>query len=442
MELLERIFGIRSRHSTLSNELIGGVSTYMTLAYILIVQPIVLSAAGMEFGAVLTATALASALACFIMGFYANYPIALAPAMGHNFYFAFAVVLGMGIAWQEALAAVFTAGVLFVGLTLLGIRRTIMDALPLSLLNAIGVGIGLLIALVGLEWSGIIVDAQGTLVGLGDLSNGATLLSLFGLGGLSILAVRGTRGAILIAIALSALAGFASGLLEYRGLFSAPPSLSPTAFALDFSLFWSAEFWVIVAVFIFLDLFDTIGTFAAVAPEAGLTRSDGTPDISNKAMLADSSATVIGALLGTSTITSYVESASGIAEGARTGLAAVVTGVLLLLSPLLYPLIQSVAGGVQVSPALTLYPVAAPVLIFIGVVMMKRVRGIDWERMSEAIPAFLTITVMMLSLSITEGIAFGIISYSLLSLFERSTKVHILLHVLALILLGRYLFLV
>ncbi len=440
--MLERIFGIQARHSTLKNELIGGVSTYIALAYILIVQPIVLSAAGMDFGAVLTATAVGSAIACFIMGFYANYPVALAPAMGHNFYFAFAVVLGMGISWQAALAATFVAGVIFVLLTFIGIRQHILSALPMSLMNAIGVGIGLLIALVGLEWSGIIVDAPGTLVGLGNLSEPSVLLSLFGLAVISVLMVRGVSAAFIIGIAISAVAGIVFNIIEYKGIFSAPPSLAPTAFALDLSLLMHAEFWVVVAVFLFLDIFDTLGTLVGIAPEAGMVKEDGSPDISNRALLADGGGTVVGALLGTSTITSYVESASGIAAGARTGLAAVVTGVLLLLSPLLYPLIQTVAGGVKLSEMLTLYPVTAPVLIIIGVVMMKRVSAIAWDRYAEAIPAFLTIVVMMLSVSITEGIAFGVISYSFLSFFERESRVHWLLHLIALVLVGRYLFLV
>jgi len=442
MAVLERIFGIQARHSTLRNEIIGGVSTYVALAYILIVQPIVLSAAGMDFGAVLTATAVGSAIACFIMGFYANYPVALAPAMGHNFYFAFAVVLGMGISWQAALAATFAAGVIFVLLTFIGIRQHILKALPMSLMNAIGVGIGLLIALVGLEWSGIIVGAPGTLVGLGNLSEPSVLLSLFGLAVISVLMVRGVSAAFIIGIVISAVAGIMFNIIEYKGVFSAPPSLAPTAFQLDLSLLAGSEFWVVVAVFLFLDIFDTLGTLVGIAPEAGMVKKDGLPDISSRALLADGSGTVVGALLGTSTITSYVESASGIAAGARTGLAAVVTGVLLLLSPLLYPLIQTVAGGVKLSETLTLYPVTAPVLIIIGVVMMKRVRDIDWERYAEAIPAFLTIVVMMLSVSITEGIAFGVISYSFLSFFDRKSRVHWLIHVIALILLGRYLFLV
>ena len=435
--MFERLFALKARQSSLKNEIIGGVTTYVTMAYILVVQPIVLSAAGMDFGAVLTATAVGSALACFIMGLYANYPVALAPAMGHNFYFAFAVVLGMGISWQAALTATFTAGVLFVVLTLLGVRQQIMKALPESLMHAISVGIGLLIALVGLEWSGIIAAAPGTLVGLGDLSAAPTVLALSGLAIISILMVRRTPGALLIGLLVTALIGVLTGIMAFQGVASAPPSPAPTAFALDFSMLLSAEFWLVVAIFLFLDLFDTLGTLVGLAPEMGRVTAKKAA-IDDKALLADAGGTVIGALLGTSTITSYIESASGIQSGARTGLAAVVTGILLLLSPLLYPLIQTIAGGVKVSETLTLYPVTAPVLIIIGLMMMKRSTRIDWERPVAAIPAFLTITVMMLSVSITEGIAFGVIGYSLLSLFDREEKAHPVIHLLAVILIGRY----
>lgn len=433
--MFERLFALKVRQSSLKNEIIGGVTTYVTMAYILVVQPIVLSAAGMDFGAVLTATAVGSALACFIMGLYANYPVALAPAMGHNFYFAFAVVLGMGISWQAALTATFTAGVLFVLLTLIGVRQQIMKALPESLMHAISVGIGLLIALVGLEWSGIIAAAPGTLVGLGDLSAAPTVLALSGVAIISILMVRRTPGALLIGLLVTALIGVLTGIMAFQGVVSAPPSPAPTAFALDFSMLLSAEFWLVVAIFLFLDLFDTLGTLVGLAPEMGRVTAKKAA-IDDKALLADASGTVIGALLGTSTI--LHRKRLGDPKRARTGLAAVVTGILLLLSPLLYPLIQTIAGGVKVSESLTLYPVTAPVLIIIGVMMMKRSTRIDWERPVAAIPAFLTITVMMLSVSITEGIALGMIGYSLLSLFDREEKAHPVIHLLAVILIGRY----
>jgi AGZA family xanthine/uracil permease-like MFS transporter len=441
MGFIERRFQVGARHSSVRTEVIGGVTTYAALAYILVVQPIVLSIAGMDFGAVLTATAVGSAIACFIMGFAANYPVALAPAMGHNFYFTFAVVIGMGISWQGALTAVFVAGVLFLLLTLAGVRQQVLDALPESLMNAISVGIGLLIALVGLEWMGVIVDAQGTLVKLGDLSSPPVLLSLAGLAILSVMLVRRVSGALVVGLLLTALIGLGTGIIGFKGVVSAPPTLAPTAFKLDFSLLLQPDFWTVVAVFLFLDVFDTIGTLVGVAPEAGMMK-EGRVQISNRALMADAGGTVAGSLLGTSTITSYVESAAGIGAGARTGLAAVVTGVLLLLSPFFYPLVQTIAGGVKVSEALTLYPVTAPVLVIIGVLMMKRAAFIRWESPAVAIPAFLTIVIMMLSVSITDGIAFGLISYSLLSLVAPKEKAHPVIHLLALLLLLRYIFLV
>jgi AGZA family xanthine/uracil permease-like MFS transporter len=440
MGIIERRFQIRARGSTVRNEVVGGITTYATLAYILVVQPIVLSMTGMEFGAVLSATAIGSASACFIMGLVANYPIALAPAMGHNFYFALTVVLGMGISWRAALTATLIAGILFLLLTLAGLRKQVLDALPDSLMNAISVGIGLLIALVGLEWSGIIVDAQGTLVRLGNLSSPPVLLSLAGLAILSVLLVRKVPGALLIGLLSTALLGLLLGITDFKGVLSAPPSLAPTAFQLDFSLLLQPEFWIVVAVFLFLDVFDTIGTLVGIAPEAGMMK-EGNIEIGNRALVADAGGTIAGSLLGTSTITCYIESAAGIQAGARTGFAAIFTGMLLLVSPFFYPLVQTIAGGVKMSETLTLYPVTAPVLIIIGVMMMKRSPGIRWESPVTAIPALLTIVIMMLSVSITDGIAFGLISYSLLSLAAPEEKAHPIIHVLAVLLVLRYVFL-
>jgi AGZA family xanthine/uracil permease-like MFS transporter len=441
MEIIERRFQVSARGSTVRAEVIGGITTYVTLAYILVVQPIVLSMAGMEFGAVLSATAIGSAIASFLMGIAGNYPIALAPAMGHNFYFALTVVLGMGISWQGALTATLIAGILFLLLTLAGVRKQVVDALPEFLMNAISVGIGLLIALVGLEWSGIIVDAKGTLVGLGDLSSPPVLLSLTGLAILSVLLVRGVPGSLLIGLLSTALLGLLLDIIDFKGVLSAPPSLAPTAFQLDFSLLLQLDFWMVVAVFLFLDVFDTIGTLIGVAPEAGMMKRDKVV-ISDRALIADAAGTIAGSLLGTSTITCYIESAAGMQAGARTGLAAVVTGLLLLVSPFFYPLVQTVAGGVYISETLTLYPVTAPVLVIIGMMMMKRAPGIQWETPVTAIPALLTIIVMMLSVSITDGIAFGLISYSLLSLAAPDEKAHPIIHILALLLVLRYVFLV
>jgi AGZA family xanthine/uracil permease-like MFS transporter len=439
--LLERQFKLSRRQSSVPDELIGGATTYMTLAYIVFVQPVVLSSAGMDFGAVLTATCLSSAFACILMGLAANYPIALAPAMGHNFYFTYTVVLAMGISWQAALAATFAAGLIFLVLTWAGIRRRVMDALPSSLMNAIGCGIGLMIALVGLEWAGIIVAKPGTYVGLGELGLPPVLLALFGLAVTSVLLVRRVPGAILIGIVLTTVMGVSVGLIRFHGVVSAPPSIRPTFFQLDLAGLLSWDMLVVVAVFLFLDVFDTIGTLVGIAPEAGLTKN-GRVDIGREALMVDASGTVVGSLLGTSTITCYVESAAGIQSGARTGLAAVTTGLLLLVTPLFYPLVKLVEGGIAVSESVKLYPVTAPALIIVGVLMMKAAGKVDWSEPLDAIPAFLTIIIMPLAVSITDGIAFGLIAYSGLSIVAgKARDLAWPLHLCAVLLLLRYVFL-
>ena len=440
--MFERFFKLSAHGSTLNRELLGGVTTYLAMVYIVFVQPAVLSVAGMDFGAVLMATCIGSAFACILMGLLANYPIALAPAMGHNFYFVYAVVLGMGIGWQQALAAVFIAGVIFFIISLTSIRHQIINAVPKSLANAIGCGIGLLISLIGFEWGGIIVSKPGTYVGLGDLGSPPVLLTLAGLILTAIFYVRKIAGATLLGIMATAIIALTFGLVKFHGVFSVPPSLVPTFCHFDFNGFLSLDMIVVIATFLFLDIFDTLGTLIGVAPAAGLVK-DGKFEIKRNALLADAGGTVAGALLGTSTITSYVESSTGIQAGARTGLAALVTGGLFLVTPFFYPLIQLIGGGIKVSDAVTLYPVTSPALIIIGVMMMKGAKEIDWHSPADAIPAFLTIIVMQLSVSITDGIAFGFISYSILSIFSgkfRSTGPA--LHVCALMLLLRYIFFV
>ena len=440
--MFERYFKLSEHGSTLNRELLGGMTTYLSMVYIVFVQPAVLSAAGMDFSAVLMATCIGSAFACILMGLLANYPIALAPAMGHNFYFVYAVVLGMGVSWQQALAAVFIAGIIFFIISLTSIRHQIINAIPKSLGNAIGCGIGLLISLVGFEWGGIIVSKPGTYIGLGDLGSPPVLVTLAGLTLTAIFYVRKIAGATMLGIMVTTIIALTCGMVNFHGVFSAPPSLEPTFCHFDFSGFMSLEMVVVIATFLFLDVFDTMGTLIGVAPAAGLVKN-GKFEIKRNALLADAGGTVVGAMLGTSTITSYVESSTGIQAGARTGLAALVTGGLFLLTPLFYPLIQLIGGGVKVSDTLTLYPITAPALIIIGVMMMRGAKDIDWQAPAEAIPAFLTIIVMQLSVSITDGIAFGFISYSILSLFNgkfRSTGPAI--HICALVLLLRYIFFV
>ncbi len=416
--MLDRWFKLAELRTDVRTEILAGATTFVTMAYIIVVQPTVLQAAGMDFGAVLVATCLSSALATIVMAFLANYPIALAPAMGHNFFFAYTVVLGMKVPWQIALGAVFISGSIFILLSFVGLREAVIHAVPDSLKQAIAVGIGLLIALVGLEWSGIVVDAPGTLVGLGNLKSPPVLLALFGVGTISILLVLGVRGAILWGMGASTLVALASGLVEYQGLVSLPPSVAPTFLKLDIAGAFDLGLVTVIFVFLLLDLFDTVGTLIGVSQQAGLIK-DGTLPRARQALLADAMGTVGGGLLGTSTVTSYIESAAGVSAGGRSGLANLVTASLFLVSLFFFPLIRMVGGGYQASGGAVLYPITAPALILVGSIMVRNVREIPWDDYTEAIPAFLTMIMMPLAFSITEGIAFGFIAFVFLKTVTR-----------------------
>jgi AGZA family xanthine/uracil permease-like MFS transporter len=441
--MIEKLFQLRASGTTLKREIVAGCTTFMTLSYIIFVQPAVLSAAGMDSGAVMAATCITSAFAMVLMALLANYPIALAPGMGHNFYFTFTVCLTLGISWQIALGAVFIAGVLFVLLSFVGLREKVMGILPVSLRNAIPAGIGLLIALVGLEWAGLIVDSPATYVMLGDLKSAPALLSVFGLVVIAILFALNVRGAILIGILASTVAGLIFGLVKFEGVVSAPPSIAPTFFKLQIpNIFVAPELIAIIVMFIFLDLFDTVGTLVGVGQQAGLM-VDGKLPRARQALFTDAVATSTGALLGTSTVTSYIESASGISAGGRTGLTNIVTAILMLLALFFSPLIKMVGAGYAGGENMTLYPVIAPALIIIGCLMLKNVVSINWDDFTESIPAFLTLLMMPLTISITEGIAFGFISYALLKLVSgRGRQVHWLIYLFAVLFVARYIWLV
>lgn len=434
----ERRFALAQNATTVRTEILAGVTTFLTLAYIIFVQPVVLSACGMDFGAVVVATCISSAIATLLMAFFANYPIAVAPAMGHNFFFAFGVVIGMKVPWQVALGGVAVAGILFVLTAGIGLREKLITAIPESLKHAIAVGIGLLIAVVGLEWAGIIVDSPGTLVTLGSLHSGPVLLCLFGLAVMSALFALKVRGAVLGGMLAATLAGLATDLVHYQGIFSAPPSLAPTLLKLDILGAFRPHMVAVIFVFFFLALFDSVGTLVGVAGQAGLMRG-GTLPRARQALLADAVGTVCGAGLGTSTVTAYIESATGVAAGGRTGLANVVTAALFLLALPFYPLVKMIGGGYQTADGKMLYPVIAPALIVVGTMMMQGVRKVDWDDMTEAIPSFLTIILMPLAFSITEGIAFGFIAYSFLKIVTgRWREAHWLVHTFALLFLVRY----
>ena len=439
--MLDRLFHLTANRTTVRTELIAGATTFLAMAYIVFVQPAVLGAAGMDFGAVMVATCLASAAATLLMGLLANYPIAVAPAMGHNFFFAFTVCVAMKVPWRTALGAVFLAGVLFILTATIGLRERLIVAIPGSLKHAMAVGIGLLIALIGLQWGGLVADSPGTLVTLGRLSSPPALLTLAGLAVVAILLARGVTGALLIGIFVSTVAGLAFGIVHYQGLAGMPPSLAPTLFQLDVRDALSGPMFPVILVFLLLALFDSVGTLVGVANHAGLLR-DGTLPRARQALLADAIGTVAGALLGTSTVTAYIESSTGVSAGGRTGLANVVTASLFLLSLFFYPLVRMVGGGYPAGGTLVLYPVVAPALILVGSFMMAGVREIPWDDLTEAIPAFLTMIVMPLTVSITEGIAFGFVSYAVLKLATgRGREAHPLVYAFAVLFVARYVWL-
>jgi len=439
--MLQRLFRLREHKTDVKTELMAGVTTFMTLSYIIFVQPTVLSACGMDFGAVLVATCAASALATFLMGIYANYPIALAPGMGQNFFFAYTVVLGMGIPWEKALGAVFISGVLFFLLSFFGFREKLIDGIPDSLKEAIAVGIGLFIAMIGFQWSGIVVGSPSTLVDLGSFHSAPVMVSSFGLVLTVILVALHVRGALLWGILATALAGLPVGVVKYHGIVGPVPSIAPTFLKLDIAGAFDLGLVSVVFIFFFLALFDSVGTLIGVSNQAGLL-VDGKLPRAKEALSADAFGSVSGALLGTSTVTAYVESAAGVAEGGRTGLANMVTGILMVAALFLYPLSRMAGDGFKLANGTQIYPVVAPALIVVGSMMLRNVRRIRWEDSTEAIPAFLTMVLMPFAFSITEGIAFGFIAYSLLKLVtSRGREVHILVYLFAALFVIRYIFL-
>jgi len=396
-------------------EVIGGLTTFLAMAYILIVNPLMLSLDGitgipdemrMDKGAVFVATALAAAVGSIFMGLIARYPIGLAPGMGLNAFFAFSVVLGMGIPWQTALTGVLFSGLIFIVLSVSGLRETIINAIPTQLKYAVGAGIGLFITFLGFQNANIIVADPNTLVTLGDLTKGPTLLAIFGLVITVIMMVRKINGAIFYGMIMTTIVGMIFGLINMPDkIVSSVPSVAPTFGAAFEAIFqdptslFTAQFLVIVITFLFVDFFDTAGTLVAVANQAGLMKDDKLPR-AGKALLADSMATVTGAVFGTSTTTSYIESTAGVAAGARTGFASIVTGVLFLLMLFFSPLLFVITSEVT-----------APALIIVGVLMASSLGNIEWKRFEIAVPAFFTIIAMPLSYSIATGIAIGFIFY-------------------------------
>lgn len=403
--MLERLFKLSENKTSFRTEVLAGVTTFLTMCYIIIVNPMILSETGMDHGAVFVATCLAAAIGCLVMGIVANYPIALAPGMGLNAYFTYSVCLGMGVPWQTALAAVFVSGLVFIAISMFKIREAIVNAIPMSLKLAIGGGIGLFLALVALKNAGIIVDNPATLVGLGDIKQPTVLLALLGFFLIVIMHHFKVRGAIILSILVVTAIATALGLNEFKGIVGAVPSLAPTLLQMDFEGLFTASLVGVIFVFFLVDLFDSTGTLVGVSHRAGLLKDGKLPRL-KKALFADSTAIVAGAALGTSSTTPYIESASGVAAGGRTGLTAVFVGFMFLACLFLAPLAQSVPGFAT-----------APALLFVGVLMIQGITHIEWDDITEAVPAFLTIVFMPFTYSIADGIAMGFISYALVKLF-------------------------
>lgn len=438
---MEKFFKLKEHGTNVSTELLAGLTTFMTMAYILIVNPSILSATGMDAGALFTATALAAVVGTVAMALLANYPFALAPGMGLNAFFAFSVVLGMGYTWQVALTAVLVEGIIFLILTAVNVREALFNAIPLNLKYAVSAGIGLFIAFIGFQNAGIVVDNPATLVGLGDVTSTSVILAIIGVVITGILVVKNVKGSILLGILSTWVLTMICELLGWYvpnfettfpsipgAIVSAPPSIAPIAFQFDFSQLFSIEFLVVVFAFLFVDLFDTLGTLIGVSSKAGLLDKDGKLPKAKQALFADAIATTFGAAVGTSTTTTYIESAAGVSDGGRTGLTSMSTAVLFAVALLFSPVFLAVPGFAT-----------APALIVVGFYMMESVTKIDFGDFSEGIPAFLTLIVMPVTYSISEGIVFGFVSYTLINLVSgKKEKLNVLMYVITVLMLLKY----
>jgi AGZA family xanthine/uracil permease-like MFS transporter len=415
--MLQRLFGLDAHGTTVRTEILAGFTTFITMAYIVVVNPLVLGDAGMPVAGVAVATCIAAGFGSILMGLLSNYPLALAPGMGLNAYFTYTVVKGMGLPWQTALGCVFLSGCAFALLTLVGVRKVIINSLPRSLFAAVGGGIGLFIAFIGLKDAGIIVADPGTTVGLGHLTTPTAAVSLLGLLIIAALQARGVRGYMLIGILITAAVAWSVGLAHFTPGHFSLHDLGGTAFKLDIPAALSLKGGIglsvveIIFVFLFVDMFDNVGTLVAVTRRAGLVAPDGSIPRLNRILAADSAAMLVGALAGTSPVTSYIESAAGVAAGGRTGLTSVVVGVLFLATLLFAPVVQAIPAAAT-----------APALILVGALMMGALAEIEWSDPGQAIPAFLTVVVTPLSYSITNGLAFGIISYAVLKLIRGQAR--------------------
>ncbi|HHT81453.1 MAG TPA: NCS2 family permease [Spirochaetales bacterium] len=406
---MEKFFKLKERKTDVKTEVLAGITTFLTMAYILAVNPGILSDTGMDFSKVFAATAIASAIATLVMALLANLPFALAPGMGLNAFMAYTVVLGMGHSWQFALTAVFVEGIIFLILTAVNIREAIVNSIPANIKRAIGVGIGLFIAFIGMQNAGIIIGGA-TLVGLNPgWFTGSAGVAMIGLIITGILLAFKVKGALLIGIIATTIIGIPFGITKYAGGSYVPPA--PYFFPFEFSNILSIDFVVITFTFLFVDMFDTVGTLIGCATKADMIQEDGSIPNCKEALFADAVGTTVGAVLGTSTVTTFVESSSGVVEGGRTGLTALTVAILFALSLFFAPLFASIPSAAT-----------SPALIIVGVMMMTPVKDIEWDDMTEAIPSFLTIIFMVVAYSIADGIMFGILSFVLLKLFTKKSK--------------------
>lgn len=404
--MLDQFFKLSERGTSVKTEVIAGITTFLAMSYIIILNPDILGMAGMDKGAVFTATIIAAVVGSLIMGLYANYPVVLAPGMGLNAFFTFGVVMGMGYTWQIALGAVLFSGVLFLLISLFKIRQWVVDSIPMTLRYAIAAGIGFFLALIALKNAGLIVDHQATFVTLGDVTKPESVLTILGLLMIAVLAYRKVVGAVMITMMAITGVALMLGMVEFAGVVSMPPSIEPTFMQLDWAGAFDIAMIGVIFAFLFVDLFDTSGTLIAVAHQGNMLDKNGKLPNMKKAMVSDSVATIVGAGVGTSTTTSYIESGAGIAAGGRTGLTAVVAAVLFLSALFFSPLFSIV-------PAYA----TAPALLFVAVLMSAGLKNIDWNDLTEAVPVLLTVLMMPFTFSIVQGIAFGFIAYTAMKLF-------------------------
>ena len=409
--MLEKLFGFNPKETTIRTEVMAGITTFLTMAYILAVNPNILGETGMDKGALFTTTVLMSALPTIFMALYAKLPLALAPGMGLNAFFAYTVCLVMGYSWQFALTAVFLEGLVFLLLTVTNLREKIVDVIPNALKNAISAGIGLYIAFIGLQGAGIIVNNDATLVSLGNLTTGSALLGAIGIIVTSVLLVKNVKGALLWGILATTLIGIPLGVTQINGVFSTPPSIEPIFMQFEWSQIFTKEMVIIVFTFLFVDLFDCIGTVIGVANRAGMIKEDGKIPHLKEVFMVDSISTAAGAVMGTSTVAVYVESAAGVNEGGRSGLTAFVTGICFLLALFFAPLFLAIPAAAT-----------TPVLVLVGLMMMSSVLKIDFNDYAEAIPAFICVLLMPLTYSISEGIVLGHLSYIFINLLSGNYK--------------------